>query len=560
MPDDGGLADPRPPSARADLAAGGYIQAVTTERTGVVLDRYDLSEPLGRGGMGTVWRAHDRLLGREVAVKELVLPEGVEDDELQQMNARVLREARAAARLSHPGSVVVYDVAQEAGRAYIVMELVEGRSLKEIVARDGPITPERAARIGLEVLDVLEAAHGRGIVHRDVKPANVLLDRSGRVKLTDFGIARLRDDSSLTMTGQVLGSPQYMSPEQASSQAVPESDLWGLGATLFFAVEGRPPFEGPNALSTVNAVVHGEAAPMTVKGRIASIIEDLLRKAPEERPAGDELRRRLDAAALAAVDRTEVDASGDGDAVMSTEELFAAIPPAVPEAEAPSASTPVPFNAPPSSDVPPPLQAPPRRRRSPWPVVAVIGLLLVVAGIGAALLFLPDDETAPTGRGGRRERPVESPSPEVTVPSDWVEYQDPGVGYTVSHPADWEVEVLDDTRTDFRDPSTGAYLRVDWTSTPGPSPVAAWESYSVDFAAEHEGYQEIRIERARFQGYRAAEWEFTFLEGGAQLHALDLGFVTGEYGFALFFQTPEEEWESFADEFEAFKTSFEAPE
>ena len=402
-----------------------------------------------------------------------------------------------------------------------------------------------------------------------------MVDRRGRVKLTDFGIARLRDDSKLTMTGQVLGSPQYMSPEQASSLAVPESDLWGLGATLYFAVEGRPPFERGNALSTLHAVVTEDLAVPEAAGPLAPVIESLLRKEPSERPPIEEVREML-----AAVESAPAEA--DGDAPFSTADLFAdpslqPAPVAETDAEpleepAPAAMEPAeswPFEARDDGEAEPP----PERKRSAVPLI--VGLLLLALGLSAAwLLFAggdPESEsTTPATRatdGGRArgggekkaEVPADDAAASASVPADWVTYQDPDVGYSISHPPEWQVVQRDDTRTDFRDPETGAYVRVDWTDTPGPSALGAWEDYAPKFAAEHDGYQELRMEEVDYRGYDAAEWEFTFGSGGSRLQVLDLGFVTGDYGFALLLQTPEEDWEAYTETFEAFKASFQPP-
>ena len=174
--------------------------------------RYRLRERLGSGGMGTVWRADDVVLGRQVAVKEVVFPPGTREDEAEVLRERTRREARSAARLDHPSAVTVYDVVEEDGRPWLVLELVEARTLAQAVTEDGPLPPDEVARIGLAVLGALEAAHAQGIVHRDVKPSNVLLRDDGRVVLTDFGIATTTGDSSLTHTGLLLGSPAYIAP------------------------------------------------------------------------------------------------------------------------------------------------------------------------------------------------------------------------------------------------------------------------------------------------------------------------------------------------------------
>src|SRR6266487_221837 len=191
----------------------------------LIADRYALERPIGRGGMGVVWQARDRLLDREVAIKEVTVPDTVPKAERDSLRARVMREARAAARLSHPGAITLFDVLDEPDRAFIVMELVRARTLAEIVATEGPLPPERVARIGLQIASTLDAAHRAGIVHRDVKPANIMVAQDGKVWLGDFGIAQVQGDPKLTASGIIVGSPAYMAPEQASGQASgPETD------------------------------------------------------------------------------------------------------------------------------------------------------------------------------------------------------------------------------------------------------------------------------------------------------------------------------------------------
>ncbi|MEW2354448.1 protein kinase [Spirillospora sp. NPDC029432] len=261
------------------------------ERDGTVLaGRYRLVELLGRGGMGAVWRAHDEQLDREVAVKELRLPEQLDDAGRRTWIARVDREARAAARLRHPGIVTVYDrVPGEDGRPWIVMELVQGRSLEELLKAEGPLPPQQVARIGLQVLDALRAAHQAGITHRDIKPANVLLE-DDRVILTDFGIAAVEGDATLTGTGSVLGTPAFMSPEQVRGQEVTAaSDLWSLGATLYTAVEGRSPFQGASTGAVFVAIATEDPPPPVQAGPLEPVLRTLLHRDPVQRPSGDQL-------------------------------------------------------------------------------------------------------------------------------------------------------------------------------------------------------------------------------------------------------------------------------
>ncbi|MCQ0019514.1 serine/threonine-protein kinase [Actinomadura madurae] len=213
---------------------------------GTIAGRYELVEVLGRGGMGAVWRALDRTLDREVAIKEMSPPQGLDDEQVERVHARTFREARSAARLDHPRIVTVYDVVEEDGRPWIVMQLVRAEGLDKAIAREGRLPPDRVASIGLDLLDALGAAHSAGVVHRDVKPGNVLLP-DGRAVLTDFGIATVAGDETLTQAGAIVGSPAYLAPEQARYQkATPASDLWSLGGTLYAAVEGRPPYQRPD--------------------------------------------------------------------------------------------------------------------------------------------------------------------------------------------------------------------------------------------------------------------------------------------------------------------------
>jgi serine/threonine protein kinase len=260
----------------------------------VIAGRYRLLSPLGEGGMGTVWRARDEVLGREVAVKEVRAPAGLPTGEVDRMYARLEREAWAAARISHRNVVTVYDVATEDGRPWIVMELVRGLSLSDLLDAEGPLPPRRAAHIGAEVVAALRAAHEAGVLHRDVKPGNVLIANDGRIVLTDFGIAMVEGTSAITMTGEVIGSPEFLSPERALGRTPgPESDLWSLGVLLYAAVEGQSPFRQETPLSTLRAVVDEELPPAHRAGPLAPVIEGLLRKDPAERTSAADAERDL---------------------------------------------------------------------------------------------------------------------------------------------------------------------------------------------------------------------------------------------------------------------------
>lgn len=246
--------------------------------------RYQLRVAIGNGGMGTVWQAADTILRRDVAVKEVLLPPGMAASDRNAMYERTLREARAAAALSHPSVVQVYDVVTESGRPWIVMELLHARSLADMIIADGPLAPRAVAKIGIALLGALEVAHGAGVLHRDVKPANVLICTDGRCVLTDFGVARMPSESNLTTPGMVLGSPHFISPERAVGGAFgPPSDLFSLGVSLFTAVEGRPPFDKGDPFDTMRAVVEEPPVPPVRAGLLSPVLFGLLEKDPARR-------------------------------------------------------------------------------------------------------------------------------------------------------------------------------------------------------------------------------------------------------------------------------------
>ncbi|MEN3305819.1 MAG: eukaryotic-like serine/threonine-protein kinase, partial [Micromonosporaceae bacterium] len=246
--------------------------------------RYQLRVAIGHGGMGTVWQAADTVLHRDVAVKEVLLPPGLAVADRTALYERTMREARAAAALSHPSVVQVYDVVTEGGRPWIIMELLHARSLADLIIGDGPLAPRAVAKIGVALLGALEVAHGAGVLHRDVKPANVLICTDGRCVLTDFGVARLPSESTLTTPGMVLGSPHFISPERAVGGAFgPPSDLFSLGVSLYTAIEGRPPFDRGDPFETMRAVVEDPPAKPVRAGALGPVLYGLLEKDPGRR-------------------------------------------------------------------------------------------------------------------------------------------------------------------------------------------------------------------------------------------------------------------------------------
>src|SRR6516164_3486714 len=264
----------------------------------VVAGRYELLDPVGHGAMGTVWRARDLRLDREVAVKEVCLPGPMSPQDRLVLRERSLREARVAARLTHPGVVTVHDVIEAEGSPWIIMELVPSRSLAQVLAEDGPLSPPRAAAMGVTLLEALGSAHAAGVVHRDVKPGNILVTPGGRAVLTDFGIATLHGDPRLTQAGMVMGTPGFCAPERIRGEpASPASDLWSLGATLYAAVEGRGPFEGQgSAMAILASIVHADPPPATRAGPLEPVILALMKRDPAARPNATGARRLLTAA------------------------------------------------------------------------------------------------------------------------------------------------------------------------------------------------------------------------------------------------------------------------
>ncbi|HEY0538909.1 MAG TPA: protein kinase [Actinoallomurus sp.] len=262
-------------------------------RESLIAGQYLLIEQVGRGGFAVVWRARDERLQRDVAAKQLFLPPHFTEEQRREHRARTFREARSAARLTHPGVVTVHDVVEHDDVPWIIMEFVHGRTLGQIVRTEGPLAPARAARIGLRLLDALGAAHAAGVLHRDVKPSNVIVgDR--RVVLGDFGIAHIEGEDEITESGLVMGAPSYTAPERARGEpALPASDLWSLGATLFYAVEGRRAFCGPNANATFHAILTSEPAPLHRAGPLAPVIEGLLRKEAADRMSPGEAAELL---------------------------------------------------------------------------------------------------------------------------------------------------------------------------------------------------------------------------------------------------------------------------
>ncbi|WP_406320914.1 serine/threonine-protein kinase [Streptomyces sp. NBC_01637] len=370
----------------------------------LIAGRYRLLGPLGQGGMGVVWRARDEVLGREVAVKEVRAPSGLASTDIQRLYARLEREAWAAARVSHRNVVTVYDVATEDSRPWIVMELIRGLALSEVLDAEGPMTPQRAARIGAEVLAALRSAHASGVLHRDVKPGNVLLANDGRVVLTDFGIAMVEGTSALTMTGELIGSPEFLAPERALGRTPgPESDLWSLGVLLYAATEGNSPFRQNTPLNTLRAVVDEELPPPRRAGPLAPVIEGLLRKDPAERLSAEQAEHQLRIIAAGGAPRaTGAGAPDPYGPTMTADTLTPRAPLPVPPPPSPDLST--------TAEVAP--AGPPRRAVA----LLAVGLAVLLLAVGGIVWTLADrgDDGDTGGATGSGQGATGSSAPHTT--------------------------------------------------------------------------------------------------------------------------------------------------
>jgi len=523
----------------------------------LIAGRYRLLEPVGSGGMGRVWLARDEMLDRDVAVKEFVPPDWMTDEEKDRLRDRTLREARSAGRLNHPHVVRVFDVVHAEGLPWIVMEYVPSRSLYQVVNEDGPYSPVATARIGLAVLDALSAAHRAGVLHRDVKPHNVLIGTDGRVVLTDFGLATFIDDGSVTGPGLVVGSPQYVSPERARDGAsTVESDMWSLGATLYAAVEGRSPYARDSAMATLMALATDEPDPPERAGPLAEVLLGLLRHDPATRLTASEVERRLRAVVAAAPGGGNVPAPrkprAGGRATVA----------AVPAQRVSSA----PVSPPPA----PAFELSPQRSRSvlvaaALAVVAVLGVTAIVAGY---LIRRGDTPTAAPSSSAAApspafvvvgfspslcDTPAPSTAPRLPQPGaargvngwsllpGWSYFTD-GTGFHLPVPDNWTYTKIG-TMYCFRDPAGGRVLSLDTGRNIAGDPVAACRAEAARLvrAGALPGYKEISIEKRPLLN-KAADWEYKYRSDDADLHAQTRWFVSNGRGYALGWATEEIDW------------------
>ncbi|MFE3447895.1 serine/threonine-protein kinase [Nonomuraea sp. NPDC059194] len=491
-------------------------------------NRYRLIEPIGEGGMGIVWRAHDDLLDRAVAIKE-VRYTGIGEQKRVQLNQRTIREARAAGRLDHPNVIVVHDVIEEDGRPWIVMQLVRSRSLAEVIRQRGPLPVAQVAGIGAAVLSALRAAHAAGVLHRDVKPENVLLAEDGRVVLTDFGIAAVDAEAGLTATGNLVGTPAYMAPERLNGlPATPASDLWSLGATLHTAVEGGAPYRRDSWAATVAAVLRDPPEPSQLAGPLAPVISGLLQRDPAARMSVQEAGARLAALEPAAARAGHEPATRLSGRDAATRERSV-------------------------------------KRRSPlvWAVPSVV-LAAALAGGGVWLAMRP----APSGTAG--PAPASS-APGTTTPSEttaptkaptWRLLTSRLGRFSVSVPREWTAKKTPD-RDSVRvtGPDAPGTLIIEWTEPEEPvsDPVEAWLRLEKEIQAKGEfaGYRRVGIRPLTYLGVPAADWEFTRRRDGEVIHVINRGFRLADgRPYAVYWEAPEASWREGLPYFDRFVKTF----
>ncbi|MFJ4966226.1 serine/threonine-protein kinase [Streptomyces sp. NPDC088729] len=551
--------------------------------------RYRLGDVLGRGGMGKVWRAHDEVLHRTVAVKELTAGLYVAEADRLVLHARTQKEARAAARITHPGVVTVHDVIEYDQRPWIVMQYVDGPSLADAAKETGEIAPREAARIGLHVLGALRAAHGAGVLHRDVKPGNVLLARDGRVLLTDFGIAAIEGDSTITRTGELVGSIDYLAPERVrGGDPGPASDLWSLGATLYTAVEGRSPFRRTSPISTMQAVVQDQPPVSENAGPLGPVITALLRKDPADRPSAAAAQQMLR-------DVAEGRAARSAQAHVETESYpgKARYPVTVPDGDAARLSGDASVSASAATAARPrpdqdtsgrsgalagAVSAPVTRRAGArWRTTLVVVVAAAVLGGAGGLVAMKYQGGAAESPVGRtRADTTVSTDPSATpdraaaepatseIPDGWHRVEDPA-GFSLVVPVDWTRQEQDG-QIDYT-PDGGAH-RIRISVDPDPDfdhPYLHMRDMERDLSERLPGYRRIALEKNVFRDRPGSLWEFTWVESQdhpGPRHGIDQMYY-GEAGgpeYALYMTAPEEGWEDSREQFAIMLRSWRAPE
>ncbi|MEU1012363.1 serine/threonine-protein kinase [Streptomyces sp. NPDC005890] len=502
----------------------------------LIAGRYRLEERIGRGGMGVVWRASDQVLGRQVAVKELLPDDSLPDDDARRRRDRTFREARAVCQLRHPHIIVVHDVVEQDERPYLVMELIDGGSLAERVARQGPVDAVEAARIGVALLSAVRTAHEAGVLHRDLKPANVLIESgTDRVVLTDFGIAQVEGATTLTETGSFVGSPEYTAPERMSGlRTGPESDLWSLGALLCTALSGESPFRRDSLGGILHAVVTDEIRPPAQAEPLLPVVRGLLERDPDRRLGAADAERML--RTYLETGRTP-DAPGQGTAGAHGGGLIHRIGAGrTPKPPAPYSPTQLdlPYGTPPPA--PARTSADAAQTRSSRRAVLVAALLVAAlagAGVSAAALLLHrggdggggtpgGTATTPatgTGTGGTAGSPTPTgtrPAPTSTrsaggshtAPSGYRTARDPA-GFSLAVPEDF-TRSPQGQRVFYLSPDGTFRLGVRVGAPQPGGPESVMNRSAAAGPSTNPGYHDGRVTRTTHDGRPAAFWEFTW--------------------------------------------------
>ncbi|MFE5853951.1 serine/threonine-protein kinase [Streptomyces sp. NPDC056500] len=555
----------------------------------VLAGRYRLAEAIGRGGMGQVWRAHDEVLHRVVAIKEMTAGMYATEADRAVLHTRTRTEARAAARISHPGVVTVHDVLDHDGRPWIVMEYVDGPSLADAAVAQGPagaLPAREVARIGLEVLRALGAAHAAGVLHRDVKPANILLGPDGRARITDFGIAAIEGDSTITRTGEIVGSLDYLAPERVrGADPGAASDLWSLGATLYTVLEGTSPFRRTSPLTTMQAVIDEEPAHPQQAGPLAPVVMALLQKDPAARPSLQETERMLQAA-LDGQNPAAVFAPQPATRTLTQlNQPHLPVPP--PPMNAPTPATHTPY-------APHPLPTPERPRRAGVRTSLVVIALAVVIGTGAGIAgFVYFDQ--------QRKQTVKSATPQVTaeltpkesglipkvkasqpppspfaqtpeasrtpqgsqeVPDGWRRVEDPA-GFSLLVPDGWERRVQG-AQIDYTPDGGRHLLRIGIDTSPDYDHPHAHILDLEKVLAKLPDYQRVTLEPNLFRDQtKSALWEFTWNEKetfpGPRRAVDQMYFGADGTEYALYMSGPAEDWGTTEEQFNTVLRSWRPP-
>ncbi|NGO75833.1 serine/threonine protein kinase [Streptomyces sp. YC504] len=591
----------RDEAPRRDQQAGRDEEARHEQEARLIAGRYRLGDVLGKGGMGTVWRATDETLGRTVAVKELRFPSSIDEDEKRRLITRTLREAKAIARIRDHGAVTVFDVVDEDDRPWIVMELIEGKSLAEVIREDGRLTPKRAAEVGLAVLDVLRSAHRQGILHRDVKPSNVLIADDGRVVLTDFGIAQVEGDPSITSTGMLVGAPSYISPERARGHKPgPAADLWSLGGLLYAAVEGTPPYDKGSAIATLTAVMTEPLETPQHAGNLDKVLYGLLEKDPE---------KRLDDAGTRALlldvvhtpepvaEKPEPPASEQtkvvplpGDPERPAAGAGGAAAVATDAGLAQTANASAPGGGSPGGATPPPRT--PLGDRVPKRTQLIVAVLVALAVLGTAIGFAlsgggdtgggrdessasagtdggsgKDDSKNGDGKDTGKDPDKEDQGDKSTDPGDGSgsgtgegDGQDPGglpAGYREVTDGQFKFSMAMPEkfhRTGTAGQNSGAIysanggfprVQVDFNPRPGDDAVAAWRSLLPAIRGASTNFKLLGIHQVDYKGYpTVSDWEFERDHNGQRTRVLNRGFkVDDTHGYAIMITCKASEWD-----------------